>query len=414
MNSRILIFAFVAAFYSFPALAADWPQFRGPLGNGVSTEKNLPIQWSETKNITWKQEIPGKGWSSPSLVKGRLFLTTAVVLEGDKLSQRALCLSAKDGKIIWNTEVFSQDAASAPPIHGKNSHASPTPLVEGGKLFVHFGHQGTACLDLDGKILWKTQELTFPPVHGNGNSPVLVDGMLVFSCDGASSPFVAALDAATGDVQWKFARESDSTKRFAFATCEVITVEGKKQVISPGAGVVNALDPKTGKEIWRVTYDGYSVIPRPVFGHGLIFMSTGYDSPSILAIRPDGQGDVTDTHVEWTLKKGAPHTPSPLLVGDELYLVSDGGIATCVDAKTGDVHWSERIGTKYSASPVYADGRVYFQDEDGKGTVLKAGKKFQKLGENGFQEPSLASYCVGDGAFFVRTEKHLYRVATSQ
>ena len=392
-------------------LAADWPQFRGPLGNGVSTEKNLPVVWNETKNIAWMSEVPGKGWSSPALVKGRLYLTTAVVDEG-KLSQRALSLNAKDGKLIWNTEIFSQEAASAPGIHGKNSHASPTPLVDGGKLYVHFGHQGTACLDLDGNVLWKTQELAFSPVHGNGNSPVLVDGMLIFSCDGANNPLVAALDAATGDVKWKFVRESDSVKKFAFATCEVITVGGKKQVICPGAGVVNALDPKTGKEIWHVTYDGYSVIPRPVFGHGLLFMSTGYDSPRILAIRPDGHGDVTDTHVEWTLKRGAPHTPSPLLVGDELYLISDGGIATCVDAKTGEEHWQQRIGANFSASPIYADGKIYLQDEEGKGTVLKAGKKFQKLGENGFKEASLASYSVGDGAIFVRTEKRLYKVAT--
>ncbi len=394
-------------------VAADWPQFRGPLGNGISTEKNLPVQWSETKNIAWKQEIPGRGWSSPSLVKSRLYLTTAVLAD-DKLSQRALCLNAKDGKIVWDVEIFSREAASVPGIHTKNSHASPTPLVESGKIYVHFGHQGTACLDLDGKVIWKTQELAFPPVHGNGNSPVLVDGLLIFSCDGASDPFIAALDAATGNVRWKFARESESVKRFAFATCEVITVGGKKQVISPGAGVVNALDPADGKEIWRVTYDGYSVIPRPVFGHGLIFMSTGYDSPTMLAIRPDGHGDVTETHVEWTLKKGAPHTPSPLLVGNELYLVSDGGIATCVDAKTGEEHWNERIGTKYSASPVFADGKIYFQDELGKGTVLKAGKKFQKLGENGFSEGTLASYCVGDGAIFVRTEKHLYKVASGK
>jgi outer membrane protein assembly factor BamB len=412
MNNRFRILTLAATFFPLTVLAADWPQFRGPLGNGISTEKNLPIQWSETKNIAWKQEIPGRGWSSPSLVKGRLYLTTAVL--DDKLSQRAICLNAKDGKIIWDTEIFSQDGATAPKIHGKNSHASPTPLVEGGKVYVHFGPQGTACLNLDGKILWKTQELAFPFVHGNGNSPVLVDGLLIFSCDGASSPFIAALDAATGNVRWKFARESESVKRFAFATCEVITVAGKKQVISPGAGVVNALDPADGKEIWHVTYDGYSVIPRPVFGHGLIFMSTGYDSPTMLAIRPDGHGDVTDTHVEWTLKKGAPHTPSPLLVGNELYLVSDGGIATCVDAKTGDVHWSERIGAKYSASPVFADGRIYFQDEEGKGTVLKAGKKFQKLGENGFKEETLASYCVGDSAIFLRTEKHLYKVAAGK
>jgi outer membrane protein assembly factor BamB len=410
---RFILATLSVSLATLPSLSADWPQFRGPLGNGVSTEKNLPVEWNETKNIAWKSEIPGKGWSSPALVKGRLYLTTAVQ-EEEKLSQRALCLNAKDGKLIWNTEIFSQEAASAPGIHTKNSHASPTPLVEGGKLYVHFGHQGTACLDLDGKMIWKTQELAYPPVHGNGGSPVLVDGLLIFGCDGASDPFVAALDAASGEVKWKFARESDSAKRFAFATCVVITVGGQKQVISPGAGVVNALDPRTGKEIWRVNYDGYSVIPRPVFGHGLLFMSTGYDSPTILAIRPDGRGDVTDTHVEWTLKKGASHTPSPLLVGDELYLISDGGIASCVDAKTGDAHWTERIGTKFSASPVYADGKIYFQDEVGKGTVLKAGKQFQKLGENGFEEASLASYCVGDGGIFVRTEKRLYKVASGK
>jgi outer membrane protein assembly factor BamB len=398
---------------SISSIAADWPQFRGPTGNGISTETHLPIEWNESKNIAWKQEIPGKGWSSPSLFHGRLYLTTAVLAD-DKLTQRAICLNSNDGKIIWDTEIFSQDAASTPKIHGKNSHASPTPLVESGKVYVHFGHQGTACLDLDGKVLWKTQELAYPPVHGNGASPILVDGLLIFSCDGGKDPFVAALDTNTGKVRWKFMRESDYAKRFAFATCEVITVNGKKQIISPGAGVVNAIDPENGTEIWRVTYDGYSVIPRPVFGHGLVFLSTSYDSPNILAIRPDGKGDVTDTHVEWTLKKGAPHTPSPLLVGDELYLVSDGGIASCVDAKTGDVHWSERIGTKFSASPVFADGKIYFQDEEGKGTVLKVGTKFEKLGENGFKEPTLASYCVGDGAIFVRTEKRLYKIAAEK
>ena len=408
---RFTFAAILISLASVPSLAADWPQFRGPLGDGHSSEKNLPTEWSETKNIAWKKEIPGKGWSSPALVKGRLYLTTAVLSE-TILSQRALCLSAKDGQPIWNVEIFAEDAASAPKIHGKNSHASPTPLVADGKLYVHFGPQGTACLDLDGKIIWKTQELNYPPVHGSGGSPVLVEGLLIFNCDGATDPFVVALDAANGQVKWKFARESDSVKRFAFSTCEVITVGGKKQVITAGAGVVNALDPQTGKEIWRVTYDGYSVIPRPVFGLGLLFLSTGYDSPSILAIRPDGRGDVTETHVAWTLKKGAPHTPSPLLVGNELYLISDGGIASCVDASTGDLHWQERIGGNFSASPVFADGKIYVQDETGKGTVLRPGKKFQRLAENAFGEATLASYCVGDGAIFLRTEKNLYKVAS--
>lgn len=398
-----------------PLAAEDWPQFRGPLGNGHSAEKNLPIQWSATENVVWKTAVPGKGWSSPSLYNGRLYLTTAVPVDEAKptgnLSLRTLCLSAKDGTTIWDVEVFQQDGETAPKIHTKNSHASPTPLIDADRVFVHFGHQGTACLDLDGKLIWKNQDLKYPPVHGNGASPILVEGLLIFSCDGGSDPFVVALDSANGSVRWKFQREVDYDRRFAFCTCDVITVNGKKQVISPGAGVVNALDPQTGKEIWQVKYDGYSVIPRPVFGHGLVYLSTGYNNPQLMAIRHDGTGDVTDTHVAWQVKSGAPHTPSPLLIGDELYMVSDGGIATCLDAKTGEEHWHERIGGNFSSSPTYADGKIYLQDEEGKGTVLKPGTKLQKLGENGFAEKTQASYAVGDGAIFVRTESNLYKVA---
>ena len=204
-------------------------------------------------------------------------------------------------------------------------------------------------------------------------------------------------------------------RRFAFSTPAVISVGGKRQLITPGAGVVNSLDPATGTEIWRVTYDGYSVIPKPVFGHGLVFISTGYDSPTVMAIRPDGRGDVTDTHVAWESKKGAPHTPSLLLVGDELYMVSDNGMAVCVDAKTGEEHWHERIGGDYS---VVADlcrrQDLSSKAKKGPAVVLKPGKTFEKLAETGFPERTLASYAVGDNALFIRTEKHLYRVHSKQ
>ena len=393
---------------------ADWPQFRGPRGDGQAEARNLPHQWGPEKNVAWRTEVPGKGWSSPSLAGGRIYLTSAVPVDPGSASGdvelRALCYDAAGGKLVWSKTVFVQSSKTAPPIHRKNSHASPTPLVAGNRIFVHFGHQGTACLSTDGKVLWTNRELVYPPVHGNGGSPVLVDGLLIFSCDGASDPFVVGLDAESGKVRWKYSRPTDSVKKFAFSTPAVITVAGRKQVISPGSGMVNALDPQTGEEIWRVTYEGYSVIPQPAFGNGLVYLSTGYDKPQMIAIRPDGRGDVTDTHVVWILEKGAPHTPSPLVVGNELYLVSDSGIASCVDAKTGKAVWEERVPGGYSASPIFADGKIYIVNEDGAGTVFRPGRKFEKLGENGFGERTLASYAVGDGAIFVRTEEALYRV----
>jgi outer membrane protein assembly factor BamB len=410
---RLLSSSFVFL-VAISAAAADYPQFRGPAGDGHALATSLPDTWNETTNVAWKSPIPGKGWSSPSLHSGRLYLTTAAPNDPDQeagdLSLRAYCLDAASGEVKWWREVFVQTAATAPKIHSKNSHASPTPLVSGERLYVHFGHQGTACLDLNGDVLWRNDRIKYPPVHGNGGSPILVDGKLIFTCDGASDPAVVALDAATGEEAWKFERPGDPAKKFAFATPTAIEVAGKTQIVCPGAGVVNSLDPATGQEIWRVTYDGYSVIPKPVFGHGLVFISTSYDAPSVLAIRPDGTGDVTETHVEWTMKKGAPHTPSMLLVGDELYMVSDKGIATCVDARTGKEHWQERIGGNYSSSLVHADGKIYIQSEEGPALVLRPGKMFVRPVETGFKERNLASYAVGESALFIRTESNLYRV----
>ena len=420
MRSAVASLAYLLLATSF-ARAEDWPQFRGPNGDGISTERGLPSEWGaeidgQQQNVAWKLEIPGKGWSSPSLSRGRLYLTSAVPREGAEagsgdLSLRALCVDAKTGKLFWDHEIFVQDGKSAPKIHSKNSHASPTPLVDSNRVFVHFGHQGTACLDLDGKVLWSTRELSYAPVHGNGCTPILVDGGLIFSCDGGKDPFVAALEADTGKLKWKFNRPGEPKKTFAFCTPAVIHVNGKQQVISVGAGIVNALDPATGEDIWHVKHEGYSVIPKPVFGNGLVYISTSYDSAVVLAIRPDGRGDVSETHVEWTLKKGAPHTPSLLLLGRDLYMVADKGVATCVDAFTGEQHWQERIGGNYSSSLVYADDKIYIQSEEGKTLVLKPGTTFEKPIETGFQtERTLASYAVGDGALFIRTEKNLYRV----
>ena len=399
---------------SAAAADSEWPEFRGPTGQGHATAKELPLEWSPTKNVAWKQPVPGLGWSSPVISRGQIFLTTGVSAGRGPPSLRALCLDAATGRIAWDTEVFAPSELTTQPMHDKNSPASPTPIVEGDRLYVHFGPYGTACLDRSGKILWRNNQFAFDPVHGNGGSPVIVDDALVFNADGASSPSVVALHKSTGKVRWNVSRTVTPRSTFSFCTPLLITVNGQRQIIDPGAGAVSALDPQDGRELWQVRYgQGYSVVPRPVFGHGLVFVATGFNRADLLAIRVDGEGDVTDTHVAWKTTKGAPLTPSVLLLGDELYAVSDAGIASCFDAKTGKVHWQERIEGNYSASPIAAAGRIYFQNETGTGVVLKAGTQFTKLATNKLEERTLASYAVADEAIFIRTEKNLYRIGSA-
>lgn len=412
---RVVLIACGVVMLAAVAVRGDeWTEFRGPTGQGHSPAKGLPGEWSRTKNVRWSVDVAGEGWSSPIVYKGKIYLTSAVAPEGARGNDRSLrtvCFDADTGKELWNKEVFKQSDSSTQRIHRKNSHASPTPVTDGKHVFVHFGTQGTACLTFDGKIVWKMRELKYRPQHGNGGSPVLVDGVLIVSCDGSDVQFVAALDARTGKLRWKKDRPPINRRRkFSFTTPLVIQVGGKKQVVSPGTNLVVAYEPKTGREIWRVNYTGYSVIPRPVYAHGLLFISTSYNRPTLMAIRPTGTGDVTNTHVAWSTDRGAPHTPSALVVGDELYIVSDRGVATCLDAKTGKVHWSQRLGGNYSASPVFADGKIYFQSEQGDTTVIAPGKAYKKLAKNSLGERTLASYAIADGAIFLRTAARLYRI----
>jgi outer membrane protein assembly factor BamB len=399
----------------------NWSQFRGERGDGHSTAKNLPLHWSENSNVVWKQAVPGKGWSSPVIAEGKVFLTTAVAdaddqdeLEVDR-SLRALALDVTKGTILWDVEIFIQSAAEAPRIHGKNSHASVTPLIEGDRVYVHFGHMGTACLNFDGEILWKTQELSYSSVHGNGGCPIIAGDHLIFSCDGKKDPFVAALKKDSGKVAWKTPRKTDAAKTFSFSTPAYFVIDGVPQVISPGSNTVCAFDPKTGRELWRCAYDGYSVIPKPLLAHGLILISTGFDNASIMAIKPGKTGDVAATNVAWTIEKRAPHTPSFLVIGDELFFVADSGMGTCADARTGEIHWQERTGgSAFSASPIFADGRIYLQDERGKSVVLAPGKDFKVLATNELDGKTLASYAAIDGALFIRSDTHLYRIGKTK
>ncbi|MGE3315170.1 MAG: PQQ-binding-like beta-propeller repeat protein [Planctomycetaceae bacterium] len=399
-----------------------WTEFRGPGGQGHSAATGLPTQWDESTNIRWRCCIPGVGWSSPVVLNNRIYLTTAVPqsdTDGEKKekaeetgqSLRALCVDAVSGSILWNEEVFRLETGPRAKLHNKNSHASPTPIIDGERLYVHFGTQGTACLTLDGKEIWKTREFVFQPQHGNGNSPIIVDDLLFVNCDGSDIQFVVALDKSTGQVRWKKPRpEADEIKKFSFATPLVIEVEGKKQIVSPAAHWVVAYNPADGEEIWRVRYHGYSLAPRPIYGHGLVFVCTGFDRPSLLAIRPDGTGDVTKTHVEWKTDRAAPNTPSPLLIGDELYVINDKGVATCFDARSGKTHWTQRIGGNFSASPIFADGKVYLESEDGETIVIRPGLKYEELGRNTLKARTLASFAIDGKGILLRTQNLLLRI----
>ncbi len=428
MRPKIPVCSLIVAALSCATLraASDWPEFRGPTGDGISDAKDVPLEWSAAKNVAWSVEIPGRGWSSPSLRGGRLYLTTAVVTDGSDegnpkadRSLRALCLDAATGRTEWDVEVFRQEGSKAPDsIHKKNGHASPTPIVtDDGRVYVHFGHQGTACLDAAGKKIWENRSLSYPPVHGNGPSPVLVDGRLIFPCDGASDPFLVALEAGTGRVSWKKKRPATEQKqKFSFATCAVFEIDGKRQLVSPFAGAVDGIDPATGDQLWRVRYEGYSVVPKPLYKHGLIFVSSAYDTPDVYAIDPAGaRGDVTESHVKWSSGKKAPMTVAPLVVGPDIYWVSDqGGLVTCADALTGEVHWSERLPSvrAVSAAPLFADGRIYILDEEGTTHVLAPGHDFKVLASNPLGDRALASITPTDGGLFIRTETKLWRVGT--
>lgn len=408
----------VTAASAAPASAADFSQFRGPAGDGHAEASGLPVSWNASDHVAWQVPVIGKGWSSPIVVGDRLFLTTAARKAGggqDDQSLRALCLDLKTGKTLWDSEVFpSNHVPTRGLLHSKNSHASPTPISDGKMLFVHFGTEGTAALELEtGRIAWKMRDLAYVPRHGGGGSPALVDGLLVVTCDGQDVGYVAAINTRNGKIAWKTDRTLDLPRKFSFSTPLVIEVNGQKQIVCPGTGLVAAYEPKTGKEIWRVLYgDGYSVIPRPVFGHGLVYVCSGWSTPTLFAIRPTGRGDVTNTHIAWkqTSKSNVPHTPSVLLVNDELFLISDTGIASSLEARTGKLHYRKRIGGKFSASPTFADGKIFIQSESGHGYVLRPGKQYVELGRSQLEGRTFASYAVADNALFIRTESRLFRI----
>ena len=431
MNKTPHLLAALAAL-STTLSAAEWPEWRGPGAQGHAPGTGLPASWSETKNVAWKAELPGRAWSSPVIEGKQIWMTTAIETPaskedtarrlkantGDqaltllaKVELRALCVDRDTGKLTQNILLLSLNEPQW--VHALNSYASGTPVIEDGKLYCHFGALGNACLDTrTGKVLWTNTELVVMHENGPGSTPVLWKNLLVFHLDGSDQQFIAALDKRTGKLAWRTPRSGDMNAnpqlKKSYGTPLILTLNGKEQIISPASDWIYGYDEQ-GKELWRVKYGllGFSLTPRPVVGHGMIYMSTGFMKAQILALKYQG---LAKPEIAWRYEKGAPTMPSPLLVGEELYFVNDGGILTCVDAKTGTEHYRERLGGNYSSSPTFADGKIYVHNREGLTTVVKPGKKFEVIEKNQLPGKIFASLAAAGNALFLRTDTALYRL----
>ena len=397
-------------------LSADepWSEFRGPRGDGSSTAKNLPIKWSEKQNIVWKTAIHDRGWSSPVILGNQIWLTTAT-RNGHQLY--AICVDRTSGKVIHDLHLF--DVKKPQRIASDNSYATPTPVIESGRVYVHYGTYGIACLDTKtGRKIWSRRDLNcdHEAGAGPGSSPMMAGNLLVVNVDGRDVQYVIAMNKTTGKTVWKTPRSVDYSKvrvnrRKAYSMPILIPPKNPRQLVSNGAQGIFSYDPKTGRELWRVQHHGFSHAARPVFLGGLVFTTVDHDHPELWAIRADGKGDVTGSHIAWKEKKAMPQRSSPLLVGDQILLISRRGIATALDAKSGKETWKKRLRGAYSASPIKTKSHVYLFNEDATCTVLKTKPKIEVVSVNPLSKDILvATPAVAGEALFVRTERFLYRI----
>ncbi len=439
---RFLTITLLAAVSPGMLLAADWPQFRGPRGDGTAEAKDLPTKWGGFGDLAWQAEIPGRGWSSPIVVAGRVWLTSAESLalptedRQRKLEQGlykdfqeqfqahssvtlyALEFDAKTGELLRSIELLTVE--NPPPIHATNTYASPTAVSDGERLYCHFGPLGTVALDLaTGGVAWK-QRLVFDDITGPGSSAVLWKGLLILPCDGVDQQFVVAIDKRTGDVVWRTPRPAITAEgklRRAFSTPLVVEHSGsdassREELIVPAAQWVCSYDPATGRELWRVNIgEGrHATIPRPVHRDGLVYICTGYMKPQLWAIRTGGSGEVSETHVAWKHDKQVPEISSPIVVGSELYFVSSLGVLSCLEAKSGKQLWQHRLGGNYAASPIAADGKLYFTSQEGVTTVVRPGREYVELGRNQLIGQTLASPAIAGQSLLIRADRVLYCV----
>mgnify|MGYP006081597715 CR=1 FL=1 len=386
--------------------AENWPQFRGPTGQGHSNVIELPMTWSRTDGVAWQKSLGGEAWSSPICVKNQIFLTNAL-LEEELLRLKVVSIDFGSGEVLWSKTLFEYQ--NQPRIHKKNSYASPTPFYDDGHIFVHFGNLGTACLAAGGDLIWK-KKLEYSPVHGSGASPVVFDDLLLISADGAIEPCLYALAKKTGEIKWKADRESIAKKKFSFCTPLVVEDGESVQIISPASDYVFAYDLK-GNQIWKFNYpNGYSVVPRPVYYSGMIYVSSGYDSPTFYAIKTGGHGDITQSHLAWKTRKGAPRNSSVVITNGLVFMAADNGVVSCLDAKTGKTHWIERVASTCSPSMLHAVGKIFLSDETGKTFIFEAKEKYSLLATNDLQEKMLASPIAYQTSMIIRTEKNLWRI----
>lgn len=396
------------------ANAADnWPQFRGPKGDGTSDAVGLPTKWSETQNVKWKTPLHDHGWSSPVVWDDQIWMTAATE---DGKKDFALCVDKSTGKILHDIHLWDNEKPS-PLGNALNGYASCTPAIEAGRVYVHFGSYGTACLDTkSGKELWQRRDLPCEHFRGPGSSPIIFENLLIFHMDGYDFHYIVALNKQTGETVWKTDRNIDygttnGDLMKSFATPIVIEAAGKLQLISPSSKATISYNPRTGQEYWRVRYTSHSGAAMPVWGNGLLYLNTGFGKADLLAVRPDGEGDVTTTHIEWKATQKIGSKPSQVLVGNLIFNVHDDGVASCLDAKTGEERWSKRLGGKFSASPLYADGKIYFcGDDNHTTTVVRAAAEYDELAANELADGFMASPAVTGKALILRTRSAIYRI----
>lgn len=419
--------------------AANWPQWRGPNGSGVSTEKNLPAEWNANRNIKWKTPIAGRGHSSPVVWGNKIFLTTAI--EGDvvpgakavthlveggkeflhpdsigadrKHTFKVICLNADTGKVLWEQTAF--DGTPYDNRHRKSSYAASTPATDGRLVYAFFGTEGLFAYDMNGKLAWKADLGKLGTVGmGTGTSPILHENLVIVQCDeeNGEASFVVAVDKKTGKEAWRTPRKV----QVSWATPILVAGAKRTELITSGTETVIAYDPATGKELWRHKGVASNAIPSPVANQEMVFISAGFPAKVVMAINLGASGDLGET-VVWKYAKGTGYVPSPILYGDYLYLTTDRGILTCLDAKTGEVKYEGGripIPATFTASPIAFEGKILLTSEDGDTFVVKAGPKHEILGTNSVGEPVYASPAVADGKIFIRGEKNMYCVQQSK
>ena len=396
--------------------SSSWPQFRGPGGLGQIKGK-VPLSWSNEKNVAWKTVIPGTAWSSPVVALGKAWLSTSVSDKTGGASLRLVGVDLKSGAIKHDVQLFA--VAKLPSLHARNTPASPTPAVVGNRVIASFGPAGVGCVDASsGNVLWRNDSLKVDYQTGAASSPVPYKDRIIFPCDGADLQFAIALDAATGKEIWKTKRTAAANhppdQRRAFSSALVFNDGKQDQVVIPGAQRVYSYNPDTGEELWWVNYNGFSNVPRPVYANGLVYITSGFAAHELLAIRPDGKGDATSTHVVWRSRKGVPSITSPLVVRGLLFMISDTGVLTCLDAKTGKQKWTERLQGEFSASPLFQGNTVYVFASDGSTVLFKASDSFEEIGRNQITGKIQATPAASGDGLLLRTDTMLYMLTNTK